>query len=449
MSARLFACVALQMKARECDKDSLQFLLPLLQGLVQTEMASLNNLKNERSRRHKKVQFCSYNYSSTITPVDTIIGSNDIIESCIDTLCKVWGEINALGKRKDVLDSLGLFKSILFQLEEEGENVIYTECAESMPCPWPVRRFVRASKCYRQEFEYIKDYVADEDCHGAPSLIRKSLGDFIGRAIRFHLRRLFNPVPCCLSSDSTDPADLPDYSKTRSRIHEMIEMRDSEDDDSRDTATADGSISSVIGIALQRIIEFRCLNDELNSRDVERKHGRFSISFCRRPASLRGLQERGCVIRLNEDNVKEVVLDIEESHIVLAGIRATRFMDDLLSWPGISEAIEEVGGWNKIESFAATFAQFKLGNEMPQEYHFTLLQNIEEFRKEIQRDLGDLENIEQTCEDCLRQMWKRFRCGTRNKELVNFNPCIKLFQKLLKSGKETQFPYIAEATEWE
>ncbi len=436
------------MKRQQRHEDNLQFFIPLLQSLVQTEIASLNNLNSERSRRQKKVQFCSFNYSCTITPIDTIIGSNEILEVCIEKLIKVLDEINTLEKRKDLLESLALFASILTALEAEDGHIVLTECAESMPCQWPVRRFIKASECYRQEFDYIKHYVTKEGGQDATSLIRKSLGDFIGRAIRFHLRRLFNPVPCCLSSDSTDPKDLPDYSKSRSRIHEMIEMRDAEDDDSRDTATADGSISSVIGIALQRIVEFRCLNDELISKQVEQKDGRFSKSFCRRPASLRGLQERGCVVRLNENDVKEVILDIEESHIILAGIRAARFINALLSWPGMSEAIKEIGGWNKIESFASTFAQFKLENEMPQEYHFTLLQNVEEFSKEIERDLEALEEIEQTCEDCLRKMWKRFRCGTRNKELVDFNPCIKLFQKLLKAGRETQFPYIAEATEW-
>lgn len=273
------------------------------------------------------------------------------------------------------------------------------------------------------------------------SFVRKTLGDFIGRIIRFHLRRLFNPVPLPLYSDGDD---IPDYSHTRSRVHKLVEMVD---EGGRDTATADGSISSVIGTALNRIIEFFELNKELLEREGRHYDDGYSYSFCKRPATVGGLVGNGCVIVLSEEDTSEIMLDIREGHTILAGVRACRFIKGLLTWPGVPEAISEAGGWIKIEVFSKMFLQYRLDEEMPEECHFTLLADVTSLLNKIRDEENQLLSIEQQCEDNLRMLWKRFRCGTRNKELLKVNPCIKLFQQeLMGVGHRTKLPSLAKAT---
>jgi len=228
-------------------------------------------------------------------------------------------------------------------------------------------------------------------------------------------------------------------------------MRDT-DEGGRDTATADGSVSSIIGIALQRMIQFFELNCELVSREGCKIKGSYCNTFCNRPASIGGLLERGCVIELSQDNIDEVLLDIEESHTVLAGIRACRFVKSLLTWPGVSDAVSEAGGWNKIESLANIFQTWNLSDEMPAEDHFILLSNVHALVNKIEEDSDVLNNIEKHCEDNLRKLWKKFRCGKRNKDLLELNPCIQIFQRELKEGgKKTVLPSIADAdaSSWE
>jgi len=313
-----------------------------------------------------------------------------------------------------------------------------------MPFSWNEKRFARASEQYRKELMLVNSQLRKRPMNGSESFVRKCLGDFIGRAIRFHLRRFFNPVPLHLHSDSDD---LPDYSNTRSRIHEIVEMRDT-DDGGRDTATADGSISSVMGIALQRMIHFFELNSEIVARRENQSDSYYADSFCVRPASVRGLKESGGVIELSEDDVQEILLDIEEGNAFLAGIRACRFINALLTWPGVSDAIEEAGGWGKIESLATIFQDCTLSSEMLEESHFILLSNVKGLLNKIVQDSDELKIVEQTCEDSLRNLWKRFRCGTRIQELLQLNPCINIFQRELMAGKQTRFPSIVEATEW-
>ena len=85
--------------------------------------------------------------------------------------------------------------------------------------------------CRSGSLQIFRNYAAqceEHTCYGTNHVLkqrngRRSLGDFIGRAIRVHLRRYYNPVllpvPITLYSDGDD---LPDYSSSRSRIHEIL-----------------------------------------------------------------------------------------------------------------------------------------------------------------------------------------------------------------------------------
>ena len=296
-----------------------------------------------------------------------------------------------------------------------------------MPCFWPKRRFKVVGEYYISEFKYVS-FIN----HANISQTRQCLGDIIGRAIRFHLRRFFNPVPISLHSYSS--SEQPDYDFSRSNVHKIIELTDNEQQ--RDTAVADGSISSVVSLAILRISEFNDLTGWFDSVSKP------NMSFCNRPASMRGIEYRGSVIAINENDIEEVLTDIDESHIVLAGIRASKFILTLMKWNGVQKAIDEIGGWKKIEYYSRIFVENKLENEVPDEMHLHLLQNVEQLVTKIEADTDIFSQLEEQCDNSLRRLWKKFRCGTKNKQLLKINPGIKIIQTCLKAGADTFFPAI-------
>ena len=316
-----------------------------------------------------------------------------------------------------------------------------------MPFSWSSSRFSEACRFYRREFEHA---LPLEDRTSEPIVyltLQERLGDFIGRAIRFYLRRFFNPIPLPYTKHSEEfPA--PDLSFSRSRVHELVEMKDG--DQHRDTATADGSISSVFGLAILRIQEFFDLNKRKITTLGHNNDRKYCSEICERYATRRGLDKKGSMVILSEKDMDEIILDVEEGHKILAGIRACRFVSELLAWPGVEEAISKAGGWKRVQSFAKMFVDCGLVEAYPDEKHFTLLCDVKGLQKMLTDDSKEFNLLEEHCENSLRQLWKRFRCGTRNRELLEKNPGIKLIQRALKSGKETCFPSLDPATtEWE
>eukprot|EP00957_Ditylum_brightwellii_P189901 14456946-Ditylum_brightwellii.AAC.1 len=102
-SARLFASISLML---ENDQTAMKLtdpfqgpLLPLLKRLVDAELSSLSKSTihlpcDGDSPPSRKIQFCSFDYSSTMPPVDIQVGSNEHVESCILSLHKVAREID-------------------------------------------------------------------------------------------------------------------------------------------------------------------------------------------------------------------------------------------------------------------------------------------------------------------------------------------------------------------
>ncbi len=297
---------------------------------------------------------------------------------------------------------------------------------------WPLSRFMNAAKYYGEEFSLIKSPESTQI-----SQIRSKLGDFIGRAIRFYLRQFFNPVPVSLHTYSD--AEQPDYDYSRSLVYKIIEM--SADNGLRDTAVADGSISSVISFALFRMNEFFELNKRLNA-NTNNRDDKYINSFFTRPASINGLQRRGSTVILSENDLNEILQDIHECHTILAGVRALKFFHSVIQWPGVANAIDDVGGWGKVEHFSRIFSEYELEKEVPEERHFKLLINVGKLVQKIDGDLGELCKVEEECDKSLRQTWKRFRCGTKSKELLRINPGIEVIQQHLKTGGEAFFPSI-------
>ena len=275
---------------------------------------------------------------------------------------------------------------------------------KAMPGSWPPTRFSTASKAYRLEFQELLIALSLGTPYYGPSNIRERLGDFIGRAIRFYLRRFFDPVPLCITapSEKSSPMDL---SNVRSRVHEIVEMAVPEGGE-RDTAAADGSISSVFSVALRRIKEFFELRSLL---ETQGEPCAILNALSTSDASKQGIGDPSSLIIITDEDLIRILSEVHDIHTILAGVRACKFVHELMCWPGVESAMKEAGGFDKVEQYALLFKTLDL--PCPEESHFTLLENIGNLMKRLSFEIEGIEAMERMGENSLREIWHLFRCG--------------------------------------
>eukprot|EP00521_Asterionellopsis_glacialis_P002710 CAMPEP_0195261680 /NCGR_PEP_ID=MMETSP0706-20130129/9285_1 /TAXON_ID=33640 /ORGANISM="Asterionellopsis glacialis, Strain CCMP134" /LENGTH=124 /DNA_ID=CAMNT_0040315579 /DNA_START=733 /DNA_END=1103 /DNA_ORIENTATION=- len=121
-----------------------------------------------------------------------------------------------------------------------------------MPNYWPPQRFANVAKIYRADFACILTALAEYQqigFDGNSLILEQRLADYIGRSIRYYLRKFFNPPPLPLTTDEEVDTSV------RSNIHECLVLTVA-DGTSRDTAAADGSVSSVFSAAVRYIYNY-------------------------------------------------------------------------------------------------------------------------------------------------------------------------------------------------
>jgi len=154
----------------------------------------------------------------------------------------------------------------------------------------------------------------------AQSPLRLRLGELLGATCRYHLRCLFNSVPPSYTTPSKKhPA--PDNSNCRSKIHELVQM-EAPDGAGRDSAAADGSISSVLNAALKHIHEYFCRKGEFTNNVSEEFH------FCSSTVSQRGADKR--TVALSDDDLDQLLSDIDVAHTAMVGARAAKVSEGAL-----------------------------------------------------------------------------------------------------------------------
>lgn len=130
MTPRLFACVICLLEQRYSHVDPNHSFVRLLKAYVGAEEASLRDLDMDEKSGAKKISFCSYDMSSMISPIDTILDSNLIVENCIDALHHIIEVINALScmKNDNFTEILNASVSILRRIHNDG--LLALSCAK-------------------------------------------------------------------------------------------------------------------------------------------------------------------------------------------------------------------------------------------------------------------------------------------------------------------------------
>ena len=398
-SSRIFSAALLSNPSMSCLK-------PLMEAFVDAELCVLSSLESNivsSTPSHSpaapttRLTFCAYDFSSVSPPVDVEVGSNGHLEKCVAKIASIVESLNDLAyldvsdPRRPALAALSDFAAELADKRSPKGDELRVALNNTMPksANWLPARFLGAGRFYKKELDVAYEMACDADPEFGPGVLssplRLRLGELIGASCRYHLRRLFNPVPPSYTKPKAGQPTA-DYSTCRSKIHELICM------DMPGDAAADGSISSVLNGAVRHVWEERLARDEIeisrippaNVAEVKDAGGSSApknpdASFVVSAVSEKGL-EGGT---LSDEDLELVLQDIELAHVALAGSRAAKFILELLSWEGVGEAIEACGGWGCIETCASLITSSKLTNIAVDEAHFALLADVKGLVSEL------------------------------------------------------------------
>lgn len=263
------------------------------------------------------------------------------------------------------------------------------------------------------------------------SPIRKQLVEQVGAAIRFHLRRLLNPVPVtATNTESTRfPQTMADYSICRSRVHRLVQMV--ADCNKLDSAAADGSISSVFNLAVQYIYSYfdfssntilssETANAQSSSMDAIKNYGIINKPDISKTSSLFAFPA--------QFDARPVVHSVMTFQNVLATGKACKFIVDLLNWPGVLEAINDVGGWGPVENLSALLSKHYLDKICPEYAHFRILDNMHLFLETLNVSMAYIEETIDAAEKTLRTIWDHFKCGAKQKSWLKRHPFVVIIR---------------------
>ena len=346
VSARIFAAMSIVYE----DQANFAPLLPFLTSLVDAELISLKTKEEENGVcfLNKKVCFSGFDYSSTTTTVGAVVGQGGgDLRPSIEALEAILQQALKLPRPIHYFDVAIQCLHCMTSFGEVGDA-----CAKTMmETYFPSARFERALNHYRDELIDIKRYISSSqnlqvsDDHLG---IRYRLNDFIGRSVRFHLRELLNTI-----SDHVVVFNVDSCAERWG------------------SAIADGSISSILNLALERIHELMTFNPKL----FEYGATNMPQFFAREASANAHTLSRDQLKKMPKSAYEALVLDITEARSFLFSARACMFVLELLSVKGVQDHIDAVGGWGSVESIASTFYKLNLHVGSENE-HFVQLRDV-------------------------------------------------------------------------
>eukprot|EP00546_Thalassionema_frauenfeldii_P018115 CAMPEP_0178902366 /NCGR_PEP_ID=MMETSP0786-20121207/4563_1 /TAXON_ID=186022 /ORGANISM="Thalassionema frauenfeldii, Strain CCMP 1798" /LENGTH=630 /DNA_ID=CAMNT_0020573621 /DNA_START=100 /DNA_END=1993 /DNA_ORIENTATION=- len=496
MSARIFACYTLYIEQQQGSNSSTKMqetpsritrrshstqlpILSFLQALVCVESTSLGDKPVQR----KLVQFSAYDGSSTKPPRDSVMGSHISRQASVDAMVDALNDINKLlsltqnDNRNTVIESLQSLSNFLALLEtktkenDSEHKKLRQECAKSMPIEWDQNRFTKAARLYRQDVNKIYNCLQQQKQEAAAKTVRKSLHEFdvklnlqiklaesMGRTIRYHLRRLFNPIYGPITLDETFEEQRKvkndnDAFRHPSKMSEILQMRHPDwYSAGSNSAVADGSVSAVLNVALETIVNY--FGAELFLAGSTFVMPTIPTSFCNSPAAKRGIKE--ITENVSDEAMVTIVNETVDAQQFLAAAKACRFIIELLNWPGVEEEISRLGGWTLIEKCATQFHLHCLDKFSPNDAHLSVLKNVPVLLERSRQCWNNMQNAAKDCTDELDNMWIRFQCdqystvpsnkkSRRNKKRSG----VTIKEVLVEGLQHHMFPNIVEPEEYE
>jgi hypothetical protein len=247
-----------------------------------------------------------------------------------------------------------------------------------MPSQWPSRRFEKAARFYRSDFENLLIAIKDESFLRQSLFVEERLADFIGQVIRFYLRIFFV---------ATD----------------------------REDSVSGGGVAPVFSMALL-VVNSYCGFEVISSKEYSAPD--IPAKFCQSEASQRVHRPRRNGMTADEEaDMATVVSDIHAAQSFLDAFHACQYLSDLMIFPGVREEIVRVGGWEMVErharmemveGHARTVLQRDLPRWCPNDAHLMLLSDAEHFFQRVKSYKTAAEKSVVNCEQSLEVMRKRF-----------------------------------------
>ena len=194
----------------------------------------------------------------------------------------------------------------------------------------------------------------------------------------------------------------------------------------------DCSISSIINFALEKIYELMSVNEQLF---VE---GASSPSFFASQTSEDVVSMTRKQIRTMPDKMyEELTYDIKEARSFLLGIRACRFVWELLAREGVDDHVNSLEGWHPIESVARIFYELNI-HECSENKHFVLLRDINELLEIVGGPILNLE-VEKT-EVYIQKLRKKLQPRKRESSFMVKGSQVYNLRMHLEAEAQEHFP---------
>ncbi|KAL7510278.1 hypothetical protein ACHAXN_008990 [Cyclotella atomus] len=412
VSARIFSAMSLILT----NNEEFSALLPLLTSLVTAEIVSLQNRDENRDVYfiNKRVCFSGYDYSSTMPAVDSIDGSHVDLVSSIEALKNVLQEAQKLSPPARVLESA------IRCLDDMGSCDNVSEvCAKTLVGYFPSSRFHKAIKHYSNELEDIRCYLTGQESTTAEHIgVRFRLNDFVGRSIRYHLRKLLNSLP-----------------------ESLIDFFVEECEERWGRAVDDRSISSILNCSLEKVNQFM-----LSSPKLFDDHEILPTFFSKDASELalacgkiQDVRVRASLKSIGDDALKDIASDLQAARTFLLGARACKFVWELLDWPGVKEHVKSKGGFESIESISKVFYDLHLYTNSDHQ-HFILLRNVDDLTQMLAKVVERLEDTIDSCETAIRKLGRQMISRQKDHAYKTKGTAMYALRMSLEAEKGEKFP---------
>ena len=391
------------------DQKYFDPLLPFLKSLINAEMVSLKSRtqSNEVYRMDRKVCFSGFDYSATLPARDDVDGSHVDLSLSITALEEVLRQAQSLPRSSYYLDV-----AIQCLCEMRKCDGVSDACSKTISGYFPSSRLAKAIQHYFIEFQDIKRHLSSISITEVFDVgVRYRLGDFIGRSIRFNLRKLLNTIP----------EDVLDFSTV------SCEER-------WGRAVDDSSISSIFNFALEKIHELMTANEQLFVQ------GASSPAFFASKTSEDVVSMPRKQIRIMPEKMyEELINDVKEARSFLLGIRACRFVWELLAREGVDDHINSLEGWYPIENVARSFYDLNI-HACSENKHFVLLRSIDGLLEIVGGPILNLEVEADKTELYIQKLRKKLQPKKRESSFMIKGSPIYNLRMCLHSETEEHFP---------
>ena len=400
------AALVLSAAALTVVEHSMEAMLPWMQAVVRAEVASTLAAQREAPRSAKKsrkrVRFQQYDFSTVSLPQDTVRDSEHACETvavALELAVSAHDELlRAHAQNPEACAAVGALIRALGEVAQAIPPALTTVASDG-PRDMTQSEIRGAARLYAAELECVLDGSKQG------SQLRARFSELVSAGVRFHLRRLLNPVPPPLTTPPAVRAvgagsEPGPHDWCRSKVHQLMRITAALEsagnavvtgtDDQPNGAAADGALASFVTHCLQQVrneIEDRAghrgarattILDDTAADDESESDEAFDAAdaeaLCARLGRRGGRGEEELAA------CEAAMARVSRCRLVLEGACSRRFLLRVFSWPGLDDVVNtEAGGWAPLERYAAQ----ALSHRLEDESHFAALADIAKLRETL------------------------------------------------------------------